>query len=68
MKKYGKQYGGMMYPKFKPSKRTLLRCYKCKQELTPKTAYYYVDGCNCAITRNAPPFCKDCYIATYGRW
>lgn len=62
-----KKYGGMMYPAHRPRKAGKLQCYKCKRELTPATAFYYVDSCNCAITNNAPPYCKDCYIATYGR-
>ena len=68
VKKYGKAGGGMMYPKQKQHKAARLKCFKCGAELTPATAYHYVDSCNCAITNNAPPHCRDCYIATYGRW
>ncbi len=63
-----KKIGGMMYPKQKQRKTGQLQCNKCKKMLTPPTAFYYVDSCNCAITDNAPPHCKECYIATYGRW
>ena len=63
-----KKIGGMMYPKQKRHKVNELQCYKCQKKLTPATAYYYVDSCNCAITDNAPPHCKECYIEKYGRW
>ena len=63
-----KKYGGMMYPNRKrraaPKRIT---CAKCKKELTPATAYSYVDGCNCAITNNAPEYCLDCYKQIY-KW
>lgn len=62
-----KRTGKMIY--VKPSKNSALKkcnCSKCGKELTPSTAYYYVDGCNCAITDSAPPHCKECYIKTYG--
>ena len=64
-----KKFGGMMYPEHKARKaQKNLQCNKCKKELTPATAYYYVDSCNCAITQNAPPYCRECYIEMYGRW
>lgn len=63
-----KKFGGMMYPKQKQTKTEALQCCKCKKQLTPSTAYYYVDSCNCAITSNAPPHCKECYVDAYGRW
>lgn len=63
-----KKHGGMMYPVTKTTKAVKnLSCHKCGKELTPSTAFHYVDSCNCAITRNAPPFCLSCYKATYGR-
>ena len=64
-----KKIGGMMYPKqIKKPKIKKYICYKCKKELTPATAYFYVDSCNCAITNNAPAYCKECYISVYGKW
>lgn len=62
-----KKVGGMMYPKNKRQKSSKCTCTRCKKELTPATAFYYVDSCNCAITQNAPPFCYDCYLIEYGR-
>lgn len=62
-----KRSGGMMYPRNKRQKAEKLACKKCGKELTPATAYYYVDGCNCSITSNAPAHCKECYIEKYGR-
>lgn len=61
-----KKYGGMMYPQHKSRTVKKLICAKCKKELTPETAFYYVDSCNCAITNNAPSFCRECYRETYG--
>ena len=60
-----KRAQGMMYPK-KAKKNGNCTCTKCGEKLTPATAYYYVDGCNCDITNNAPPYCKECYKAVYG--
>jgi hypothetical protein len=60
-----KRNGNMLYVKPKRSNYKKCKCNKCGKELTPSTAYYYVDGCNCAITENAPPHCKECYIKTY---
>lgn len=62
-----KKVHGMMYPK-KAKKNKNCTCTKCGKELTPATAYYYVDGCNCAITNSAPPYCKECYKVVYGTW
>ena len=42
-------------------------CTCCKKSLAPKEAYCYVDENNGAITRNARPYCKECYIKRYGR-
>lgn len=61
-----KRYGEMMYPRLKRRAAKKITCAKCGKELTPSTAYHYVDGCNCAITNNAPPFCRECYRETYG--
>lgn len=55
-----KKNKGMMFPNKKNKVSNRLRCSKCGKELTPKTAYYYVDGCNCAITDNALPLCLEC--------
>lgn len=61
-----KKIGGMMYPK-KPRKTAnkKYKCKKCGKELTPATAYFYIDPCNCAITENAPPYCLECYKTVY---
>lgn len=61
-----KRYGDMMYPKNGRRNNKKCTCVKCKKKLTPRTAYYYVDGCNAAITNNAPPYCEDCYRETFG--
>ena len=49
----------MMYTK-KPKKTKIVCCCVCGKKLKPNEAYYYVDGCNFAITNNAKPYCKDC--------
>lgn len=57
----------MMYAN-KPRKAAKkCKCTKCSKELTPETAFYYVDSCNYAITNNAPPYCYECYKETYKR-
>lgn len=61
-----KRNNGYMIPKIKTTKAKKLVCSNCKKELTPQTAYFYVDGNNCAITNNSPTFCKECYIKKYG--
>jgi DNA-directed RNA polymerase subunit RPC12/RpoP len=60
-----KKIRGMMYPKTKEHKTQSYKCARCNKELTPSTAYFYVDSCNCAITDNAPPHCYDCYKIVY---
>ena len=63
-----RKFNGMMYVKHKRTKPIKkLTCHKCSKELTPDIAYYYVDGCNCAITDSAPPYCRECYKIVYGR-
>ena len=62
-----KKYGAMMYPGHKGKKVTKCTCNKCGKELTPNTAFYYVDECNWAITNNAPPYCRECYKEVYGK-
>lgn len=61
-----KRNNGYMIPKIKTTKAKKLVCSNCEKELTPQTAYFYVDGNNCAITNNSPTFCKECYIKKYG--
>lgn len=64
-----KKHSGMMYPKpTRVSKQQKYTCTKCGKELTPSTAFYYVDSCNFAITNSAKPYCQVCYIKTYGRY
>lgn len=60
-----KRYGHMMYPKRRKASAKPVPCDKCKKMLSPSEACYYVDGCNTAITDNSPPYCKECYQATY---
>lgn len=62
-----KRVSNMMYPRRRTSKPKKYICNKCGKELTPSTAYFYVDGCNCAITDNAPPYCRECYKSVYGK-
>ena len=62
-----KRVRGMMYPRRQTTKLKKYTCCKCGKELTPSTAYFYVDGCNCAITDNAQAHCKECYISVYGK-
>ena len=62
-----KKYGGMMYPPKTNNNIKNCNCTGCGKELTPKTAYYYVDSCNFAITNNSQPYCKPCYIKKYGK-
>ena len=63
-----KKVGSMMYPKGRKNTTTECACTKCGKELTPAAAFYYVDSCNFAITNSAKPYCKECYIETYGRY
>ena len=55
-----KRNGHMMYAKQKTENHKTVCCCVCGKTLTPDKAYYYVDGCNFAITNNAKPYCKDC--------
>lgn len=55
-----KRNGHMMYAKHKTANHKTVCCCVCGKQLTPDKAYYYVDGCNFAITNNAKPYCKDC--------
>lgn len=61
-----KRAGYMMYPKPMRKTPSKHKCAKCGKALTPAQACYYVDGCNCAITQNAPAYCRECYRAVYG--
>ena len=45
---------------------TKLTCRKCGKPFCGKHIYSYVDGSNCAITKNNPLLCKECYIEKYG--
>ena len=63
-----KKSGGMMYPKRSNRTPQKCACTKCGKELTPSTAFYYVDSCNFAITNSSKPYCKACYLETYGRY
>lgn len=61
-----KRINGMMYPTTR-RKRTKVKyiCADCKDTLTPSTAFFYVDGCNFAITENSLPLCRECYRKKY---
>lgn len=63
-----KRVNGMMYPRRRAPKTKKYTCNKCDKELTPSTAYFYVDACNCSITDNAPPYCIECYKLVYGKY
>lgn len=60
-----KRVGHMMYPKARKTSMRLVPCKKCGKLLTPAQACYYVDGCNAAITANAPAYCIECYRTVY---
>lgn len=60
-----KKSHGMMFPRTKRTAASTCKCTKCGKELTPAQAYYYVDGCNCAITQSAQPYCIYCYRQTF---
>lgn len=60
-----KKINGMIYPKRPRKAAKKYKCNKCGKELTPATAYFYVDSCNFAITENAPPYCIECYKIVY---
>lgn len=61
-----KRVGKMMYPKqCKKSGETV--CCVCGKRLTPAQAFYYVDGCNFAITNSAKPHCEECCAAKKGK-
>lgn len=55
-----KRNGYMMYAKNITTNIKNVCCCICGKKLTLDKAYYYVDGCNFAITNNAKPYCKDC--------
>ena len=50
----------------KNKKEKLCQCSLCKEKLPAEDIFYYVDGNNISITKNSPPYCKKCYIKTYG--
>ena len=60
-----KKINGYMIPKNKGKKTDKCKCAACGKDLDPKEACYYVDGCNYAITNNAPAYCMDCYNNKY---
>lgn len=62
-----KRTNDYMMPRTKKSAPKSYICSKCKQELLPKDAYFYVDGCNYAITDNALAYCRECYREVYDR-
>jgi len=41
------------------------QCKDCGVEKDPQNIFYYVDGNNISITKNAPPLCKECYLKRY---
>ena len=42
-------------------KKDTFICSECKSILCSKHIYFYVDGNNISITKNAKPHCKECY-------
>lgn len=63
-----KRNNGYMTPRStKRSTPKSYSCARCGKELLPKDAYFYVDGCNFAITENAPAHCRECYKEVYGK-
>jgi len=44
----------------KPKKETGT-CTRCVGRFCHSHLYSYVDESNAAITRNSPPYCKQCY-------
>lgn len=63
-----KRINGYMTPRTKKAAPKSYTCALCGKQLEPKDAYFYVDGCNCAITDSALPYCIKCYADKYGRW
>jgi hypothetical protein len=53
-----KKVKGMMYTG--KSKKLSNVCSKCNKTCLPSDIYFYVDGCNFAITNNSKGICKDC--------
>ena len=62
-----KRVNGMMYSKTKRKTAKEYICSMCGEKLTPSTAFFYVDGCNFAITENSPPLCRECYRKKYNK-
>jgi len=46
--------------------KDLIKCDECGKLLPPDQIFSYVDGNNCAITKNSPNLCRECYIKRYG--
>lgn len=61
-----RKYNGYMIPKVKRTAQNKYVCVMCGKDLDAKSAYFYVDSCNCAITENSKPYCLDCYRRKYG--
>ncbi len=57
---------GYMIPKVKRKTADSYVCSGCGKTLSPRDAFFYVDSCNCAITDNSKPFCRECYRIKYG--
>lgn len=57
-----RKVNGYMIPIGRKRRCGKVKCKRCGKQLTPAEACYYVDGCNCAITANAPAYCLDCYL------
>lgn len=49
-----RKVNGYMIPIGRKRRCGKVKCKRCGKQLTPAEACYYVDGCNCAITANAP--------------
>ena len=46
-------------------KSKLNPCSKCGKLKTDKELFYYVDGNNISITKNARAYCYKCYLEMY---
>lgn len=60
-----KRNNGYMAPKLERERKTKYTCADCGKLLAPAEAYCYVDPNNYAITKNAKPYCLDCYKRRY---
>ena len=53
-------------PVTRTGKHRAYSCGDCGKTLCGAHVDEYIDSANCAITRNGPTYCHDCYVARYG--